>query len=902
MRDAQPRTIRLEDYRPPAFLIDYTDLCVQIEAGQTRVHARLALRRNPAAPATGPLVLNGNGLTLESLRLDGRKLVASEYRCDADTLVIDDLPQSCVLESTTLIHPESNTTLEGLYRSSSMYCTQCEAEGFRSITWYLDRPDVLSVYRVRIEADRAECPVLLSNGNCVAAGELEGGRHYAEWQDPFPKPSYLFALVAGDLVNIEDRFTTASGRDVTLRIFVEPKDLDKCDYAMDALKRAMRWDEEVYGREYDLDIFNIVAVDDFNMGAMENKSLNIFNTSCVLARPDTTTDAGFQRVEAVVAHEYFHNWSGNRVTCRDWFQLSLKEGFTVFRDAEFSADMGSRTVKRIEDVQLLRTLQFAEDSGPMAHPVRPDAYMEISNFYTVTIYEKGAEVVRMLHNLLGAERFRQGSDLYFERFDGQAVTCDDFVQCMAEVSGRNLDQFKRWYSQAGTPQLDVRGDYDAEARTFTLTVGQSCPPTPGQPVKAPFHIPLAMALLGEAGALRLELDGVDADPDTNDNTQLVLDVTEAEQRFVFNNINEAPVPSLLRGFSAPVKLDYPYTRQQLGFLLSRDDDGFCRWDAGQQLACLALDDLAEAWRAGQPMTLAPELIDGLSVLLEDDSLDPAMVALMLTLPSESYLAERAGRADVDAIHAAREFARRGIAEALEGALWRRYRSLERQGPYQANARQIADRSLRNTCLGYLLELPDTGLHSGASGDSVVAVPAPRPEYQAAAERQFAEGDNMTDVLAGLTLLVNCGGTAGDRALASFYQRWQDEALVVNQWFQVQASCKREGALERVQGLLLHPAYDARNPNKIRAVVGAFCQGNPYHFHRIDGEGYRFLADQVAALNHSNPQIAARLLSPLTRWRGYLEPRAGLMRAELERLAGMELSADVYEVVAKSLQA
>lgn len=882
MRDAQPRTIRRQDYRPSAFLIDHTDLCIQLNGSQTRIQARLSLRRNPAVQdAAASLELDGSeDLKLEQVFIDGRELPPAEYQLEAERLILPGVPDQCVVECRSLVDPDQNTSLEGLYRSGNLYATQCEAEGFRKITWSLDRPDVLSVYRVRIEADHNQLPVLLSNGNLVAAGELPEGRHYAEWEDPFPKPSYLFAVVAGDLLNIEDRFITASGRPVTLRLYVEAKDLDKCDHAMDSLKRAMHWDEQVYGREYDLDLYNIVAVDDFNLGAMENKSLNLFNTSCVLARPDITTDVGFQRIEAIVAHEYFHNWSGNRVTCRDWFQLSLKEGLTVFREAQFSADMGSPTVKRIAEVQYLRTAQFAEDSGPMAHPVRPDSYMEISNFYTVTIYEKGAEVVRMLHQLLGPETFRRGTDLYFARFDGQAATCDDFLRCMAEVSGRDLSVFERWYSQAGTPVLHIEGEYNAEARTYALTVRQSCPPTPGQPHKAPFHIPLRVALLGDAGALRLELEGSPPDLETADNTEQVLELTEAEHRFVFRNVGEAPVPSLLRDFSAPVKLHYPYTREELAFLLQRDGDGFCRWEAGHQLACLALDDLAAAWRQGQPMTLEPRLVNAFSLLLEDESLDPALVALMLNLPGENYLVERSAPADVDAIHAARQFARRRLASLLESSLWARYQALQSDVPYQPNAEQMAARSLKNTCLGYLLELGDR-------------------KYIDAALHQFAHSDNMTDVMAALTGLVYHTDQEGEAALAQFYQRWASEALVVNQWFQVQASSPREGGLERVQALLEHPAYDSRNPNKVRAVIGAFSQANPRNFHRRDGAGYDFLADQVATLDRSNPQMAARLLTPLTRWRAYQEPRAGLMRTALQRLAAMSLSTDTYEVVTKS---
>ena len=888
MRDAQPRTIRLQDYRVPDFLIDTTELHFELHEDRTVVRSRLALRRNPALPNDGadvPLQLQGVGLLLRSVKLDGRLLGAGEFRVDTEQLTIADVPRQFVFECETEIKPQENTSLEGLYKSRTMFCTQCEAEGFRKITYFLDRPDVMSVYTVTVEAERARYPVLLSNGNLVASGDSAGapGRHFATWHDPFKKPCYLFALVAGDLAHIEDNFITRSGRAVALRIYVEPKDIDKCAHAMTSLQNSMRWDEEQYGREYDLDIFNIVAVDDFNMGAMENKSLNIFNTSCVLARPETTTDAGFQRVEGVVAHEYFHNWSGNRVTCRDWFQLSLKEGFTVFRDATFSADMGSPTVKRVEDVGLLRTLQFAEDAGPMAHPVRPDSYMEISNFYTLTVYEKGSEVVRMLWQLLGPESFRRGTDTYFSRHDGQAVTCDDFVAAMEDVSGRDLTQFKRWYTQAGTPCLTVAGEYDADAQTYTLTVAQSCPPTPGQPRKEPFHIPLALALLGEAGALRLHIEGREPDFDSADNTELVLDITEAQQRFTFTQIGERPVPSLLRGFSAPVRLQFPYSRDDLLFLMRSDSDGFCRWDAGQQLAVAALHDMVDAYQRGEDMALDPRLPEAFAALLADTALDPAMVALMLSLPSEAYLAEIAEVADVAALHAARQAARLQIATALREPLWNAYRANQSSVPYAPDAAQIAQRSLKNTCLAYLMLLEE-------------------PDAVAACVDQFERGSNMTDVMAALAALVNSRQTAAkEKALAEFYTRWQNEALVVNQWFQVQATCVLPGALENVQRLLQHPAFDMKNPNKVRSVIGAFAGANAVNFHRADGAGYRFLADHVIALNRTNPQIASRLLPPLSKWQKYPKAAQVSMVAELRRIAAQpDLSPDVFEVVEKSL--
>ena len=884
MRSEQPQTIHLKDYRAPDYLIDETHLTFELFEDHTLVHAQLVMRRNPAAgDGLPPLVLDGQQLELLDLHLDDVPLAAGDYQLTDSHLSLQPTQARFVIDSTVRIHPESNTALEGLYKSGGMFCTQCEAEGFRKITFYLDRPDVMSVFTTTLSADKQAYPILLSNGNPIASGEEEDGRHWATWQDPFKKPAYLFALVAGDLWCIEDSFRTLSGRDVALRIYVEPENIGKLQHAMDSLKKSMKWDEEVYGREYDLDIFMIVAVNDFNMGAMENKGLNIFNSSCVLAHPDTATDAAHQRVEAVVAHEYFHNWSGNRVTCRDWFQLSLKEGFTVFRDAEFSADMNSRTVKRIEDVAFLRTHQFAEDAGPMAHPVRPDSYMEISNFYTLTIYEKGAEVLRMIRTLLGAEAFRKGSDLYFERHDGQAVTCDDFVQAMEDASGQDLTQFKRWYTQSGTPRLAVEDCYDAHAKTYTLTFRQSCPATPGQERKEPFVIPVAMGLLDSHGReLPLRLAG-EAEAA---GTSRVLAVTEAVQSFTFVEVPVQPLPSLLRGFSAPVKLHYPYGRDQLMFLMQHDSDGFNRWEAGQQLAVQVLQALVEQQQRGEPLHLDGRLIEALRAVLADETLDQAMVAEMLSLPAEAYLAELSEMADVDAIHIAREFAREAIARELFDLLWARYqrcREASRSTPYAADAAQIARRSLQNIALSYLML---------ARSEEALDV----------CVEQFEHADNMTERLAALAVLVNSPFDADKaNALAKFAEHFKDDALVMDQWFAVQAACPLPGGLERVQALMHHGAFTLKNPNKVRALIGAFANQNHVNFHRIDGAGYRFLADQVIALNALNPQIASRQLTPLTRWRKFDQTRQVLMRAELERiLASGELSGDVYEVLSKSL--
>ncbi len=884
MRTEQPKVIHLKDYQAPEYLIDETHLTFELFEDRTLVHARLLMQRNPARGAGLPvLALHGQELELLEVKLDGEALHLGAYQIDENELRLQPKAERFCVETRVVIHPESNTALEGLYKSGKMFCTQCEAEGFRKITYYLDRPDVMSSFTTKVIAERQRYPILLSNGNPVAAGDDEDGRHWATWEDPFKKPAYLFALVAGDLWCVEDSFTTLSGREVALRIYVEPENIDKCQHAMDSLKRSMKWDEEVYGREYDLDIFMIVAVNDFNMGAMENKGLNIFNSSAVLARAETATDAAHQRVEAIVAHEYFHNWSGNRVTCRDWFQLSLKEGFTVFRDAEFSADMHSRTVKRIEDVAYLRTHQFAEDAGPMAHPVRPDSFIEISNFYTLTVYEKGAEVVRMIHTLLGAEGFRKGTDLYFERHDGQAVTCDDFIKAMEDANGVDLTQFKRWYSQSGTPRLTVSERYDAEQKTYSLTFHQSCPATPGQPSKQPFVIPVKLGLLDRQGReLPLRLVGEGAAVGTD----RVLSVTEAEQTFTFQDIPEQPLPSLLRGFSAPVKLDFPYDRDQLMYLMQHDSDGFNRWEAGQQLSVQVLRELIGQQQQGEPLLLDPRLIAALRTVLENDALDPAMVAEMLSLPGEAYLIEISEVADVEAIHAAREFARKAIAEALYAPLFKRYqanRELSKQTPYIAQAEHFARRALQNIALSYLMLTE-------------------RPEVLAACQEQFERADNMTERLTALAVLVNSPfEQEKGAALKTFADTFKDDPLVMDQWFSVQAGSPLPGGLERVHHLMNHPAFTLKNPNKVRALIGTFANQNHINFHQADGSGYRFLADQVITLNALNPQIASRLLSPLTRWRKYDAARQQLMRGELERiLASGELSSDVYEVVSKSL--
>ncbi|HYC53707.1 MAG TPA: aminopeptidase N [Candidatus Binatia bacterium] len=873
-------TVYRKDYQPPQFRIDEVDLRFELGDEGTRVRSCLSLRRNPDHPSPGPdLVLDGEGLELRSISLDGRELTPAEYELTDKSLRIANVPERFSLVTEVLIHPEANTALEGLYRSGGMFCSQCEAEGFRHITFFADRPDVLARFTTTIVADGARYPVLLSNGNPDGSGVLDDGRSWARWRDPFPKPCYLFALVAGNLSCLEDEYVTTSGRRVILRIYVEPQNADKCDHAMRSLKRSMKWDEDVYGREYDLDVFHIVAVDDFNMGAMENKGLNVFNSKYVLARPDTATDDDYTAIEGVIGHEYFHNWTGNRVTCRDWFQLSLKEGLTVFRDQEFSADMASRAVKRIGDVQVLRVHQFAEDAGPMAHPVRPDSYMEINNFYTSTVYNKGAEVVRMMHTLLGPERFRAGMDLYFERHDGQAVSCDDFVAAMEDASAMDLSQFRLWYSQAGTPRLHVSRKYDATERALTLEVAQETPATPGQAEKLPVHLPMAMALLGSDGReMPLQLEGEQSAPET---PTRVLQIRKAHEVFRFVGVREEPVPSLLRGFSAPVCLDGAYEDRDLAFLAAHDSDAFNRWEAGQQLALRRMLSLIEARRAGRELELPRDLADAFRKTLTSD-LDPALIAKALVLPSESYVADQMAEVDVDAIHFVRNFLRQRLAETHREELLARYRAGRTGAPYSLAPEAVATRSLTNVCLAYLSKL------QGQEPCDIVY-------------GQFRDADNMTDSIAALAVLSHVDCPERRVALDAFYARWKGEPLVVDKWLGVQAMSELPGTLDEVVRLTEHEAFDIKNPNKVRALIGAFCGANAVRFHEATGAGYRFLADNVLRLDALNPQVAARMTGLMSRWRRYDEGRRNLMRAELARLvAEPSLSRDVYEVATKSL--
>jgi aminopeptidase N len=879
MRTDTAQPIRLKDYRAPDWLVETVTLDVSLHPTQTKVRARLALRPNSQGPAA-PLVLDGDGLTLTALRLDGKALPSESYVATPDSLTIPQVPNApFTLEIETLVDPTANTQLSGLYRSSGTYCTQCEAEGFRRITYFPDRPDVMAVYSTRIEADKAQAPVLLSNGNLIDSGDLTGGRHFAVWHDPHPKPAYLFALVGGNLSAIEDRFVTMSGRDVTLRIYVEPGKESRCGYAMDSLKRSMRWDEEKFGCEYDLDIFMIVAVSDFNMGAMENKGLNIFNDKYVLAGADTQTDVDFAQIEAVIAHEYFHNWTGNRITCRDWFQLCLKEGLTVFRDQEFSSDMRSRPVKRISDVRGLCAAQFIEDAGPLAHPVRPDTYKEINNFYTSTVYEKGAEVVRMVQTLIGPEKFRAGMDLYFARHDGEAATVEQFIQCFADASGRDLTQFMRWYSQAGTPEVTVAGRFDAARKSYTLDVKQSVPPTPGQPTKEPMVIPLGIGLVGQGGRdLPLTLS------DGRKVERGVLVLSEPAESFEFTGIAEPPVLSINRGFSAPIKLTTDLDVHRLAFLAAHDSDAFNRWQALQTISMRLLIDNVAALHAGGSPRSDEKLLGALEAILNDTALQPAFVALALVPPGEGDVAREIGRdIDPDAVHQARKALRAAIGERVGPALTKAYERMTVPGPYSPDAASAGRRSLRNVAL-----------------DLLAATAAPAAIARAA--RQFDAADNMTDRLAALATLSQHAGPERERALADFYTRYAADPLVIDKWFSLQAMSPQPDTLDKVRALTAHSAFSFANPNRVRALISAFA-GNPTQFNRADGAGYDFVAGHVLALDPKNPQLAARLATAFRTWRTLEQGRRSKAQAALERIkAAADLSRDLADIVERALTA
>ncbi len=865
----------LKDYQAPYFLINKTNLSFCLNADSTEVKATLSITRNQHTPKDMPLLLDGDELTLLAVYLDGEKLSAQEYQQDEHSLSISTNLNEFELTTIVRIYPDKNTALEGLYRSGGMYCTQCEAEGFRRITFYLDRPDVMSVFTTEIIADAKQYPVLLSNGNPIAQTQLDNGLHKAVWHDPHKKPAYLFALVAGKLEVAEDSFTTINQKQVALKLYVEPQNIDKTDYALDALKRAMRWDEQRYGREYDLDIFMIVAVDDFNMGAMENKGLNIFNSSCVLANPKTATDQTYLRIEAIVAHEYFHNWSGNRVTCRDWFQLSLKEGFTVFRDASFSAEMNDETVKRIEDVRLLRTAQFAEDAGPMAHPVQPDSYLEISNFYTLTIYEKGAELVRMLYQMLGAKTFYQGADLYFARHDGQAVTIYEFIDAMQTASGLDLTQFMRWYKQAGTPEVSLKSEYNPEQKCLTLSFSQHTPNTPEQNNKLPVPIPVRLGLLNRNGQ-EYPLECEQKEAFNSESNSLIF--TQATQQFSFVGLDEAPIVSAFRGFSAPVKVQFEQTDNALLTLMRHDSDGFNRWDASQRLLLKQL----HAALNNPNEQLSSDWIEVAQSIVSNQQLNGSLKTELLTLPSEAYILETQAKGDPQAVHQIRKQLSKQLAQALQAQCQNIYLNYQAADEYAPTPAQIDARSLKNWALSIWASVDEQGV--------------------AAAINQFENADNMTCQMAALKQIVSYGNHAQiEQSLNQFYQQWQHDSLVLNQWFSVQSSNADYMSIEKLKDLLEHPDFAWTNPNKVRAVLGGFAQGALTVFHQKDGQGYTLLADAVIKLDGINPQIAARLLAPLSKWQKMTQPYASLMQKQLQKIQQVDkLSKDVFEVVSKSL--
>ncbi len=875
---APQKPYRREDYRLPAFLVDELELRFSIDPQRTLVHSRFEVIRNADSSDTSEqLTLDGTGLELLSLSVDGQSLDSNGYVLTDENLIIPGIGQRALLELAVAIRPATNTALEGLYVSGGFLLTQCEPQGFRRITYFLDRPDVMCRYKVTIEADREQYPVLLSNGNEVNHQSLDNGRHLVSWDDPFPKPSYLFALVAGDLATVDEYFTTASGRRVLLRFVVEHGSEQECRYAMQSLQRAMRWDEQRFGLEYDLDIYHVVVTHDFNMGAMENKSLNIFNSRYVLADQATATDMDFESVEGVIGHEYFHNWTGNRVTCRDWFQLTLKEGLTVFRDQEFSSDMQSRAVQRINNVRGLRQRQFAEDAGPMAHPIRPDEYLEINNFYTATVYEKGAEIIRMYQSLLGQDGFRRGLELYFQRHDGQAVTCDDFLAAMADANNADLDQFSRWYSQSGTPEVSVEMEYNAGQRQCVLTMRQQ----QGDPDSPALLIPVAVGLLdGDGNDMPLHSDDI---PDAGSQTA-VLQLAAAQQKFVFNNVPEKPLPSLLRGFSAPVKLHFPISRNDLARQMAYDSDSFNRWDAAERLQLDILKEVVSAVRSREPWDCTGVFVEAACRMLADEQLDPALLALALTPVSQDYLGQQLTDIDVDAVYTAVKGFALNLAEhvPLSQLMSQRMQQAAAQTEtWSLDTDSIGLRRLHNVLLRYLMQPQN-------------------PDMLDYCHRRYFAADNMTDRLATLKLLVDSDTEEGQAVLADFAERYQDKPLVMDKWFAIQAS-KHHLPVAKLDKLMQHPAFSIKNPNKVRAVIGVFAHGNATGFHAADGSGYQFVADRIIELNKLNPQIAARLASCFNRWRSYTQDRQELMCRQLEQIAGSgKLSPDVFEVVTNAL--
>ncbi|GAV76097.1 Peptidase_M1 domain-containing protein/DUF3458 domain-containing protein, partial [Cephalotus follicularis] len=888
-----PKEIFLKDYKLPDYYFDAVDLSFSLDEEKTIVSSRIDVfpRVEGSSP---PLVLDGHDLKLISIKLKGKELKEGDYHLDSRHLTLSSPPSGkFTLEIVNEIYPQINTSLEGLYKSSGNFCTQCEAEGFRKITFYQDRPDIMAKYTCRIEADKSLYPVLLSNGNLMEQGDIEGGKHFALWEDPFKKPCYLFALVAGKLESRDDTFVTRSGRPVSLRIWTPPQDLPKTAHAMYSLKAAMKWDEDVFGLEYDLDLFNIVAVPDFNMGAMENKSLNIFNSKLVLASPETASDADYAAILGVIGHEYFHNWTGNRVTCRDWFQLSLKEGLTVFRDQEFSSDMGSRTVKRIGDVSRLRNYQFPQDAGPMAHPVRPHSYIKMDNFYTgeylALLTYQGAEVVRMYKTLLGAQGFRKGMDLYFKRHDGQAVTCEDFFAAMRDANDADFANFLLWYSQAGTPSVKVTSSYNAEAHTFSLKFSQEVPPTPGQTVKEPMFIPVALGLLDSHGKdmplSSVYHDGMLQSLESNNQSAFttVLQVTKKEEEFVFSDIHERPIPSLLRGYSAPIRLESDLSDSDLFFLLAHDSDEFNRWEAGQILARKLMLNLVADFQQNKSFVLNPKFVEGLRSILSDSSLDKEFIAKAITLPGEGEIMDMMEVADPDAVHAVRRFIRKQLASELKSELLSTVEQNRSSEGYVFDHPNMARRALKNIALAYLASLED-------------------PQFSELALNEYKSASNMTEQFAALAAIGQNPGKVRDDILADFYSKWQHDFLVVNKWFTLQAVSDIPGNVENVRKLLNHPAFDLRNPNKVYALIGGFC-GSLVNFHAKDGSGYKFLGELVIQLDKLNPQVASRMVSAFSRWRRYDVTRQNLAKAQLEMIMSTNgLSENVFEIASKSLAA
>ncbi len=883
MRTQEPKAILLNEYQAPEWTVDSFYLDFDLGDSHSIVTAR-ALYSHISQTSGHSLYLQGEALELLSVTIDGELRDATQYEQSNEGLILHTLPASCEIVIKTKLYPHKNTSLDGLYQSSGNFCTQCEAQGFRKITYFLDRPDVMTRYTTRIEADKDTVSILLSNGNLKESGVLENNRHYAIWHDPYRKPTYLFALVAGDLEYVEDTYITASKRHVTLRIYTESHNIGYCDHAMASLKRAMEWDEQRFGLEYDLDIYMIVAVDDFNMGAMENKGLNLFNSRLVFASPKTATDNQYIDIEAVIGHEYFHNWTGNRVTCRDWFQLSLKEGLTVFRDQEFTSDLHSRVVKRIDDVRMLRNLQFEEDAGPMAHPIRPQSYIEINNFYTLTVYEKGAEVVRLYHTLLGEAGFRKGMDLYFKRFDGQAVTTEDFLSSMADANSTDLSQLQSWYDQAGTPELQVTMEYQEAQRQCIINIQQHCPATPESETKEPFLIPVVMGLVGQQGDIPLELSesSTHLAPQQHCKTQIMLPLNALEHRFVFNNVDEKPVPSLLRGFSAPVKLHYEYSTEDLIFLMRHDSDPFNRWEASQQLVLTTMLQLLEQKQKGQAYGLSHDFIEIFQLVLNDNTLDEALRAETLTLPGFTNLAEQIQEeVNPDDIIEVIDFIKVTLANSLRLDFESHYARLS-QDTFTLDGTAISRRRLKNTCLSYLGCVDDDVLHQDLYS-------------------RFIQTDNMTDYMALFKVLVDLDSPLSQQAIDVFEEKWEHNAQVMDNWFVIQAGSKRSDTIERVQELTQHSAFNFKNPNKVRSLLGAFSRNYRY-FHQKEGAGYRLLTESVEVLDQINPQVASRLVKPLINWKSLEPDRSKMMQQCLRRLRDkLELSKDVFEIVDKALK-